>query len=255
MNDNYCFSMLALMPKYQLLAKSFAKDLEEHSPDIMVVIGTDNPNVFQNCRNVFAFKLIRQGILHCYNDKRFVIEKALTRFKLVIQIDADTRIAGSLPKVINHSPGLAAIHIENLVSHNQKYNPERLSYLYRLADKLKINPDDVSYIGESLFSISVDQEKASVFIHQWDLIARYLEMHGIHAGEGNAIGLAAAKAKLEISRPSWLENINQIRQHMDVSQWERRKSMWDRFKQKVDYHYRLNKTRVIALKDFDFYYH
>ena len=254
MDDNCCFSILALMPKYQLLARRFAEDLEKYSPKTTVVIGTDNPHAFQGCSNVFAFNLRRQGILHCYHDKRFVIEKALARFEVVIQIDADTRIIGELPKIINQQSGLAAIHVENLVSHAQKHNPERLVHLYKLADKLEVDLDAVSYIGESLFAISVGQDKAPEFIRQWHLIARYLELQGIHAGEGNAIGLAAAKAKLEVNQPSWLESIDQVRQHFDASQLGSKKSLWDQFKRRVDYHYRFNKAKIAALKDFDFYY-
>lgn len=254
MNSNYCFSALALMPKYRMLAKQFARDLERHSPDVLVVIGTDDPNFFQDCKNVFAFKFTKKGILHCYNDKRFVIDEALKKFRTIIQIDADTRMISRLPKEISPPFGLAAIHSENLVSHNQKHNPERLIYLYKLAEKLKIDIDLASYVGESLFSISADRERASIFIQEWDRIARYLELHGIHAGEGNAIGLAAAKAELQVTRPSWLEDIDRVRQHMDVSHSGSMRTRWDRLGQKLDYHYRFNKARIRALKDFNFYY-
>jgi hypothetical protein len=254
MNDNYCFSLLALMPKYQTLARQFAQDLEQHSPQTKIVIGTDNPLAFQNCSNVLAFKLKKQGILHCYHDKLFVIEKALTQFQVVIQIDADTRMIDSLPQSIEPSFGLAALHIENLLTHNQKYDPVRLVHLAKLADKLGIDLDSVSYIGESLFAISADQSQATEFIRQWNLIARYLELRGIHAGEGNAIGLAAAKANLKIIQPAWLEDIDRVRQHFEASQLELHKTFFDRFKRKIDYHYRLNQARINALKDFDFYY-
>jgi|688.fasta_scaffold48303_4 hypothetical protein len=254
MNNNYCFSILALLPKYQFLAKRFAKTLETYSPETTVIIGTDNPSAFQDFSNVLAFKFQKKGVLHCYHDKRFVIEKALTKFKTVIQIDADTNIINHLPTSINPSFGLAVTHIENLVSHTQKYNPERLVYLHKLADKLELDLNTISYIGESLFAVSADQNQVSEFIRQWGFIARYLELHRIHAGEGNAIGLAAAKAKLEIIKPPWLEQINEVRQHFDASQLPLEKKLWDQFKQKLDYHYRFNKARITALKDFDLYY-
>lgn len=254
MKNNYCFSILALKPKYQLLAKNFAKDLTKYAPGITVVIGTDDPTVFEDCSNVIAFKFQKKGVLHCYHDKRFVIERALAQFNVVIQIDADTRVIGNLPDSIDHFTGLAAIHIENLVNHSQKHNPERLGYLYTLADKLEVNLDTVSYIGESLFALSVDEDRSSEFIRQWDLIARYLELREDHAGEGNAIGLAAAKAKIDVIKTSWLENINRLRQHFDASQLESKKTTWDLLNRKLDYHYRLNKARMIALKDFVFFY-
>lgn len=254
MNNNFCFSILALGSKYQLLAKNFAEDLEKYSQETTVVIGTDNPDTFKDCSNVFAFKLKKRGILYCYHDKRFVIEKALTEFKVVIQIDADTRIINSLPKSINHSTGLAAVHIENLVEHVQKYNPERLSHLCKLANKLEIDINTVSFIGEALFAVCRDGDKTSEFIKQWDLIARYLQLHGIHSGEGNGIGLAAAKAGLEVIKPSWLKSIGKAKRHLNASQTKPRKTLWDDFSSNFDYSYRLNKARIVALKDFDFYY-
>ena len=254
MSKSFCFSILALKPKYQLLAKKFAQNLENKSPETTVVIGTDNPSAFNDCSNVFAFKLEKKGILHCYHDKRFVIEKALTKFDVAIQIDADTKIVSSLPESINASTGLAAVHIENLVEHAQKYNPERLIYLRKLADKLDVEIESVSYIGESLFAVHADGDKTSEFLKQWDLTARYLELHRIHAGSGHGIGLAAAKAGLEISKPSWLESINQAKRHLDAAAWKSNKNLWNSLSRRIDYHYRFNKARIFALKDFSFYY-
>jgi hypothetical protein len=255
MSNDFCFSILALGSKYQLLAKEVAKDIEKQSPGITVVIGTDDPRTFKDCKNVFAFKLEQKGILHCYHDKRFVIEKALTKFKVAIQMDADTKITGSLPESIEQLTGLAAIHIENLDEHAQKCSPQRLTQLRKLVDKLDLSLDTVSYIGESLFAVSAEGERTSEFIRQWGVTARYLELHGIHAGSGNAIGLAAAKAGLEVSNPPWLESINQARTHLDASKVKLKKpSLWNSFSRKVGYHYRLNKTRMMALKDFNFYY-
>jgi hypothetical protein len=252
MPQNFCFSILALKPRYQLLAKQFAEDLKKHAPEVTVVVGTDNPQTFQDCSNVSAFKLKKKGILHCYHDKRFVLEQALTKFQTAIQIDADTRVMGSLPERVDHFTGLAAVHIEDLLEHAQKYNPERIIYLHKLADKLKVDLATTNYVGESLFAVSAD--KASEFFKQWDLIARYLELHGIHAGEGNAIGLAAAKAGMEVSHLSWLDNINQVTQHFDASQSRPQETWWNNLEGSLSYHYRLNKARVTALKDFKFYY-
>jgi len=70
MNHSFCFSILALGSKYQFLAKNFAEDLEKYSQGTTVVIGTDNPDVFKDCSNVFAFKLKKRGILHCYHGCR-----------------------------------------------------------------------------------------------------------------------------------------------------------------------------------------
>lgn len=254
LNQNFCFSTLALKAKYRIFAKELAENIAQYSPGTTLIIGTDRPKEFQNCTNVFAFKLQQTGILHCYHDKRFVIQEALKKFPTVIQIDADTKIVGNLPQEISPSEGLAAGHIKNIVEHSQKYNPERLIYLRKIADKLDLALENVSYVGESLFAITADSKKSGDFIKYWDYIARYLEMNSIHAGEGNAIGLAAAKAGLEIFNPPWLAKINSVRKHLDASERKFKPTQWQILQQKFAYHYRLNKARIVALKNFDFFY-
>jgi hypothetical protein len=254
MEHSFCFSVLALGTKYHLLAQKFADNLILHSPQTTVVVGTDNPRAFANCPNVEAFKLNKKGMLHCYHDKRFVIERALSKFSLVIQIDADTEIIGSLPASIDHSSGLAGSFVEGLVEHVQKYSPERMRYLRKLADKLAVDIDAVSFVGEALFAVSAEGPKTAEFLKQWNLLARYLELHGIHAGEGNAIGLAAAKAGLAIHQPEWMQQLSQVSHHLDASKSRPIESSWNRFRKRVDYHYRFNKARVNALRDFGFYY-
>lgn len=254
MKTDFCFSVLALSSKYQILAKSLAKGLEEYAHDVPIVIGTDNPNFFQDCPNVSAFYLEKQGILHCYHDKRFVIKEALKVSDTVIQLDADTQITESIPTFISPGSGLIGIFIDNAVRHMTKYTPERLSHFQKLAHKLDVNLNEVSFVGESLFSISADCDLGSKFIQQWDLIARYLQIHGIHAGEGNAMGMAAAKVGLEVKKSSWLESLNKIRQHVNASENQSKPSSFQQLGRRFDYHYRLNRARISALKDCEFYY-
>ncbi|GBE92303.1 hypothetical protein [Nostoc cycadae] len=254
LSQDFCFCILAFRAKYRNLAKELAETLDKHSPGTTLVIGTDQPQEFQNYSNVFAFKLQQTGILHCYHDKRFVIQAALKKFPTVIQIDADTKIIADISPEIRYLEGLAAGHIENIVEHAQKYNPERLIYLQKIADKLDLSLENVSYVGESLFAVTADSKKSEEFIKYWDFIARYLEIHGIHSGEGNAIGMAAAKAGLKVYNPSWLGKINSVRQHLDASDRKSQRTQWDLLQRKLAYHYRLNKARIISLKDFDFFY-
>jgi hypothetical protein len=80
-----------------------------------------------------------------------------------------------------------------------------------------------------------------------------MELHGIHAGEGNAIGLAAAKTGLEVYKAPWLEAIDKNRKHLDSSI-----DMGDILSKslmgRLQYHYRLNQARISALGNFKFYY-
>ncbi|MBE9205928.1 hypothetical protein IQ244_05255 [Nostoc sp. LEGE 06077] len=254
LNQDFCFCTLAFQAKYRNLAKELAETLEKYSSGTTLVIGTDQPEAFQNSPNVFAFKLHQTGILYCYHDKRFVIQEALKHFPTAIQIDADTKIVGDVSQEIPQTEGLAAGHIEDIVEHVQKYNPERLIYLRKIAAKLDLSLDNVSYVGESLFAVTAHSKKSEAFIKYWDAIARYLEIHGIHSGEGNAIGMAAAKAGLKVYNPLWLGKINSVRKHLDASDRKSERTQWEVLQRKLAYHYRLNKARIISLKDFDFFY-
>ncbi len=267
MDPQVCFSVLALQPKYQQLAKNLAADVAKFSPDTPLVIGTDNPEAFRDCANVLAFKLKKKGVLHCYHDKRFVIARALQQFKVVIQIDADTQLMGPLPDSIDQSPGISGSYLANMVAHSEKYNPVRLGHLRKLAHKLDLDPQGITFVGEALFAISASDEQASEFFYQWDRLARYLELNGLHSGEGNAIGLAAAKANLTITAPDWVDAINQASKHLDASRPAQpidtldqvpntrpNHPALDQLKRRLSYHYRLNQSRLIALKNVSFYY-
>ncbi len=261
MDKSVCFSVLAFKSQYQRFAKSLAADLARFAPGVFLVVGTENPKAFSECSNVIAFKLKKTGILHCYNDKRFVIKKALQQFRTVIQIDADTKITASLPQNIDQSPGIAGSYLANMVEHSQRYNPRRLCHLNKLASKLGQEPNDITFVGEALFAITAEGAQAKEFIRQWDLMARYLEIKGLHSGEGNIIGLAAAKAGLEITAPAWVADIKTASEHLDASRGRQpidinqlKNFSQSKFVRSLNYHYRLNRTKFFALRDFDFYY-
>ncbi|NJL85221.1 MAG: hypothetical protein HC886_03365 [Leptolyngbyaceae cyanobacterium SM1_1_3] len=253
--QDFCFCTLALREKYRLLAQQLATDLAEQSPGTQLVVGTDRPEAFQSCSNVLAFELHQQGILHCYHDKRFVLRRALTQYRTAIQIDADSRIVQPLPELPPRSPGVSSHVLENLLAHVSRYTPERLRHLQKLAEKLQVPLEKVSFVGEALFSITNDDAQIALrFLDCWDLVARYLELHGIHAGEGNAIGLAAAKVGLTVAPASWLDPIDQALKHLDASAQGRRLSQGQKLQRRLRYHYRLNLARLQALQNFDFYY-
>lgn len=248
---DFCFCTLALGKKYRLLVEQLASDLEKYSPGTFLVLFTDEPNDFTNKGNILAYKYRQQGILFCYHDRRFVIEKALSQFPVAIHIDADTRILSNVPKVDCY-PGIVGRQ-ENLLEHLKKYNPERLNAIKLVASKLGIPLETAPYVGESLYLVGRDEGREKEFIKYWGLIGRYLELQGIHAGDGNAIGLAAAKVGWTINSDSWVE-FNKITKHLDASHEKKHQSLWDKLNRKLAYHSRLNRARVIALKDFDFFY-
>ena len=250
---DFCFGTLALGSRYRLMTKELANDIERYSPGTLLIVGTDAPNDFKENKNILAFKLHQQGILHCYHDKRFVIEKGLAKCKTVIQIDADTRITGDVPE-IKTVPGKIEAFNEHLVSHVQKYTPERLKRLENIANKLNIPIEKASFIGEALLIITQDEGKEKEFIRWWGLIGNYLELQGIHAGSGNIIGLAALKVGWTATRGSSWERLNTITNHIDASHQKKQNRYLQNFKRRLGFHYRLNKARLAALKNFDFYY-
>jgi hypothetical protein len=164
------------------------------------------------------------------------------------------------PRTSRRPPGISAVHIQNILIHAQ-YAPERLPHFHKLAAKLDIDLSQVNFVGESLFAVTASGNQAQAFIQQWHLIARYLELRGIHAGEGNTIGIAAAKAGLAVQSADWLESINQARQHTNASTAStvtkppsRVAQIWQQLMRRISYHYRLNQARLLALKHFNFYY-
>lgn len=252
LHTNFCFCTLALGTPYRLMTKRLAEDLQRYAPGIKLVVGTDLPSDLADCGNIIPFWLQQTGILHCYHDKRFVFLEALSRFDTAIFIDADTRIIAELPEAIDSTPGVIGAFNEPLIPHVQKYTPERLDRLAKIATKLNLDLADGVFVGEALIIISRHQGQEQEFLHWWGRIGTYLELRGIYAGSGNIIGLAALKTGLTISRTATWEQLNQAKQHLDAS--GNPKTQWEQLRRRLLYHYRLNKTRLLALQDFDFYY-
>lgn len=251
---NYSFCTLALGNRYQVMAKELAADLECYGPGIMLVVGTDKPDEFSSLSNVIAFELHQQGILHCYHDKRFAIAQALSLFETTILIDADTRITDYLPEKIETTPGVIGCFNEDLLTHVQKYTPERLKTLQKIANKINVDLETTYFIGEALIIISRCQGKEQEFLDWWGKIGTYSELRGIYAGSGNIIGLAVAKTGLKVERtPDW-SKIQEIKDHLDASHQKTKLNFWQQLQKRLSYHYRLNKTRLLALKEAEFYY-
>ncbi|MEL6355003.1 MAG: hypothetical protein AAFR58_25155 [Cyanobacteria bacterium J06627_28] len=252
--ETVCFACLALGQKYRRLAKQLAADFGRFAPDYHLLMGTDVPSDFAELSNVEAFLLKSRGILHCYHDKRFLIERGLAQFQTVILTDADSRLTGQIFLDDEAEPGVYGIFTSNVVKHSQRYNPARLKFFRRLAKKLDFDLEQATFVGESLFAVCAPPPQANAFLENWDKMARYLELNGVHAGEGNVIGMAALKAELPIRSAEWLEQIGKVCEHMDASQEKKTVGFFQRLQKRVRYHLRLNQARFFALGDFRFFY-
>ena len=118
------------------MAKELAGDLEKYSPGTSLVIFTDRPADFKEQSNVIVYQHRQQGIQRCSNDRHLLIEKVLSVFPSAIHIDADTRLLGNLPDPMEFSPGITGGH-QNLIEHVQKYRPQSLDLLKKVASKLE----------------------------------------------------------------------------------------------------------------------
>jgi hypothetical protein len=249
-NKDFCFCTLALGKRYRIMARQLAKDIEKYYPETKFVVLTDAPKDFMENKNVLAFKHKQRGIWACYNDKRFVLEKALDIFNAAIFVDSDVHIIHAFN--LKLGKGITG-NFENMFFHLRKNNPKRLIIIKKIADKIGVRYKETRWIGESLFAVKKCEGRENNFLSQWNIITSYLELKGIHDGEGSVMGLAAEKIGFPINNYKAWDNFRKTVRHMDASD-HIKPTKWEFWKKRISYHYRLNKARLLALRDFDFYY-
>lgn len=272
----FCFCTLALGENYCNLALELAKDLEEYSPNTYFIILTDKPQHFHKQTNILAFKHQQQSI-GCYHDKRFAIAKALSLFNSCIFIDADMRILAAVPNDLRWQPGITAkIVWHNIVKHNK--NQVEIDILKKIARKYNWNLEDISFVHECLFVVTRDEGREIDFLLTWERIAAYCELNQFYRGEGHTIGLAAAKAGLQI-RSDPMAEIYFFKDKLElqkIKQGEaevKKNSIYFEIQQKLEYpqisiferainkirkmimhFYRSWRLKILSLTDINFYY-
>lgn len=258
-----CFCTLAMGQRYRAMAIELAADIAQNAPAATLVVYTDDPSDFQAIANIRAFRHQQQGILHCYHDKLFLLDQALSLYPVAICIDADTHFQHPLPENLDWKPGITC-YSENLIRHVKRYRPQNFDDLERVAKKLELTAEqwqNAAWIGEALFVLVRDRhtqagrtsDKARDFLRWWDKIGRYMELKSMYAGEGNFMGLAAAKVGLPLHTEGF-EELKQMTKHWDASRSRPNPSAWTKLRKRLGYHYRLNRARLQALADFGFYY-
>ncbi|WP_204141134.1 hypothetical protein [Halomicronema sp. CCY15110] len=250
--NDYTFCTLALGHRYCLLAKQMSENLNQTAPGHQLVVLTDNPEMFADCNNVVPVFFKQQGALHCYHDKRFAIEQALKHSDTAVMVDVDAGFENVISD-LRFEPGIEC-YSENLIEHVTKWTPERLTTLHKVAEKVDVEIDHATWIGESLFAVTKDDGKEQAFLQYWGQIGRYLELNKIHAGSGNAIGLAAAKVGWVPRKSDAFIHLKSLWNHFDASLQRPAPTLMSRLRRKFTFHYRLNLQRIKALKDFEFYY-
>ncbi len=285
----FCFCTLAFGKKYRALALLLANDLTKYAPHTNFVVLTDNEEDFRHHPHILAFKH-RQQSVKCYHDKRFAIAQALSLFNSCIYIDADMRILAPVPQDLEWTrvPGITARVCEVMT---KKYDrvlagifDAKLEREFKVTQKaaqklnLEFPNQEIKFVYEYLFAVTKDSGKEIEFIKQWENIAHYFELNGLYDSEGNAIGLAAAKADLPV-RWGEMPGIDFFKDRTELVRiqkgesdmkemsiyFEQQKmleypqySLWEKISlklsQRLGYMYNLLRVRIVTLKNFNFYY-
>lgn len=275
-NSKVCFGTLALGDNYRALAQLLANDLETYSPTTPLVVLTDKPQAFADHANILAFKH-RQQSVGCYHDKQFVIAKGLSLFDTCIFIDADMRILAPIEQALDWPPGITAHTVwTNILKHNK--NKFEIKLLSRMAEKLDLNLEEISFVHECLFVVTKDSGKEQEFLRQWEKIAPYFELNGFYRGEGHTIGLAAAKSGLTIKQDTF-DTIAFFKDKLEIHKLKKDKQpsekilklieiqkkyeyphktlltkVINKIQQKINYLYCFTYLIIVTTKNFKFYY-
>jgi hypothetical protein len=199
MSKDYCFCTLAVGKRYRAHAQLLAADLQKYAPERVLILLSDRPDEFEHFPNVRAFMHRLQSVKG-YHDKRFVLEKAITLFESCIFVDADVRILGPIPEHIPFSPGLVPRYGCGIIKHGSgsKIRPA-FRVIEIVAQVLRLDLEKVCWFHEFMFFFTRQAGKEKEFFELWESIAHYFESRGIYDGEGNVMGLAAAKVGLDIT--------------------------------------------------------
>ncbi|GBF80711.1 hypothetical protein [Aphanothece sacrum] len=252
-NLDCCLCGLALGSPYRQLARTLSQDLAEKAPNLSFVVLTDNPREFGNLNNVIAIQHNHYFGYRPYNDKVFVLEAALERFSVAIQVDVDITLTENILEKINQPwpPGITAMS-QNLLEHTQKNNIGDISSIEKLAQKLDLRLEEVRWVGEHMFIIKRDNGKEKEFFALWKKLAYYWDIHKLGAKDGTLIGLAGAKVGWQISFEHW-QPLNQCLEHFDVHlqlKYSKLKEFLDRW----SYRSRIVRAHFFALAQSEFYY-
>jgi hypothetical protein len=201
--NQFCFCTLAIGDTYNNLALLLAQDINKYAPGKSFIILTDKPDHFKQQTNVIAYYHHPQSS-KIYNDKRFVLQKALEFYDSCIFVDANIRLLEKLPENLNFTSGIVAYSSSSIIKFNNRVNSKSSQYFsryFQLIKKVcfhfKIDIEKVKYIQEYFFYVTKN-ENFYKFLSMWELLAGYFELRRIYIGEGNIIGLSAAIAEFPI---------------------------------------------------------
>ncbi len=204
-----------------------AEDLQQHSPETVFVVLTDQPSAFQ-LANTKAFKHSLQSV-GGYHDKRFVIEKALSFSASCIFLDSDVRILGAVPSRMNFAPGIT-VRISSEITEPNRPQP-LLSATQQTAKRLCLPLEGVRCFHEAVFAVTCQAGLEQEFLKLWGELADEFERRGLYRNEGCVAAIAAAKVGFAFQT----EYYDRFPFFKDVIERERLKSAPDAIVQKQIY--------------------
>ena len=148
------------------------------------------------------------------------------------------RIIGLVPEKLEWLPGITARAGCSILKHNveTKIRPV-FPLIKQVANKLDINVEETKWFHEFIFAVKKQGGREQVFLKFWQDISYIFEMQGIYDGEGNVMGLAAAKAGLPIRYdsedrfPFFKDNIEQVRVNLGQSNFAEKQMYFEMHKQ------------------------
>ncbi len=276
LSQDFCFCTLAVGRRYRAHARMLARDIQEHSPNTLFVVLTDRPADFADYVHVLAMSHRLQSV-QGYHDKRFAVEKALTQFEACMYLDSDVRILGPVPPVMDWLPGITARTGCNILKHNSGETVRaELPAIEGTAQTLGLDLSQTQWFHEFMFTVKKQDGAELDFLKFWQSISYYFELQGLYAGEGNVMGLAAAKAGVPVRFdsddrfPFFKDNIEQVRLRHGQSDWDSKKRYFEihrsiehpdrtviqklrtKISKKLVFWYRWSRLRFVVKKDANY---
>lgn len=195
---SFCVGVLAVGSRYRAHAQLLLGDLQQQAPTVPVVLLSDRPADFAGYAQVRAVRHQLQSVKG-YHDKRYVLEQALAEFQSCLYLDADMRVLGPLPEADLWLPGLTARAGCSILKHNSGPQRQRDRQLIEAAAQhYQIDLTKTQWLHEFMFTLSRQAGAEISFLRWWQRLGDDFERQGCYAGEGNVMGLAAAKAGLSL---------------------------------------------------------
>lgn len=246
----FCFCTLAVGSEYRRLAKNLAESMKKYASDVPLIVLTDGVNDFGGHDNVEAFQHNKVSI-HLYHDKVFVLEKALSVYRSAIFIDADIEFKANAPEVNFTENTLIAKKIP-ILEHKPNRSGFRSGVLKKLINRTGLDPKKTFWVGAGIFGLTGCGEKVKSFLECWKKCSMFFALRNIHVGDGNSIGIAAAKSGLRLDQEQY-DSIRKAVVHHEITK-ERKKGFKTIINDLARNFLALARLWIKALKEYKFYH-